>query len=195
MSAPLIPVSSVSLPGLYATYFRPILFIECHPACRQHFIPQNYSLTFCFPYFLTYHPCIMLIIYGLFARFSFVLTVCSLSFVFSFRHRVPSLSTFHLRRMRSLFSRYLVFSFTCALPSVIVFPLAKPCFHTETASYTLFRFLLYRGFRRKCVKLQDAITQVIFERSLISTYARLPMYTSVRTILRFKILCDAVRLQ
>jgi len=101
-------------------------------------------------------------IYGLFARFSFVLTVCALSFVYAFRHRVPSLSMFHVCRMRPLFSLYLGFSFTCALASVIVFPLAKLHFNTETVSYTLFRFLLYRVFRRKCVKLQDDITQVIF---------------------------------
>jgi hypothetical protein len=181
--------------SLCATNFRPVFYIECQPTCRPCFIPQNYSLLFCFTYFLTCHLRIMLIIYGLFARFCFVLTVCALSFVCAFRQRVPSPSLFRVCRMRPLFSRNLVFSFTCALASVIVFPLAKHRFNTETASYTLFRFLLDTVFRRKCVKLQDDITQVIFERSLISTYARLSMYTSARTFLYFKILCDSVRLQ
>jgi hypothetical protein len=140
MSTPLIPVSSVSLPGLCATYFRPILYIDCHPTCRPCFIPQNYFLIFSFPYF-TCHPCTMLIVYGLFARFSFVLIVCNLSFVFSFRHRVPSLSIYHMCRMRPLFSRYIVFTFTCALASVTVCPLAKPRFHTEKASSILFLLL------------------------------------------------------
>jgi len=57
--------------------------------------------------------------------------VCPLSFVHAFRYRVPSLSMFHVCRMRPLFSRYFVFSFTYALASVIVFPLAKPRFNTE----------------------------------------------------------------
>jgi len=131
MSTPLIPVSSVFLLGLCATYFRPLFYIECQPTCRPCFIPQNYSSTFCFTYFLTCHPRIMLIIYGLFARFSFVLTMCALSFVHAFRYRVPSLSMFHVCRMRPLFSRYFVFSFTYSLASVIVFPLAKPRFNTE----------------------------------------------------------------
>jgi hypothetical protein len=138
MSTSLIPVSSVFLLGLRAIYFRPIVCTECHPTYRQCFIPQNYSLDFCFSYF-TCHPCITLIIrvYGLFSGFSFVLTVCSLSFIFLFRHRVPSPPMFHLCRMRPLLSRYLVFSFTCALASVIVCSLTKPRFQTEKASYTI----------------------------------------------------------
>jgi hypothetical protein len=145
MSTPLIPVSSVFLLGLCAIYFRPIVYTECHPTCRQCFIPQNYSPNFCFAY-CTCHPCIMLIIrvYGLFALFGFVLTVCSLSFVSSFRHRVPSPPMFHVCRMRPLFSRYLMLSFTCALAYVIVCPLPNLVFKLKKL-LTLFLF-----FNREC---------------------------------------------
>ena len=79
-----------------------------------------------------------------------MLTVCSLYFVFSFRHRVPSPPMFHVCRMRPLFSRYLVFSFTCALGSVIVWRLTKPRFQTEKASYTIPVFFIESVSHKVC---------------------------------------------
>ena len=78
-----------------------------------------------------------------------MLTVCSLYFVFSFRHRVPSPPMFHVCRMRPLFSRYLVFSFVltvCSLYFVFSFrhrvP-SPPMFHVCRMRPLFSRYLVF----------------------------------------------------